>query len=166
MLGTEMGLSWDLPNTAAGWLIWIVSNVTASTLNVLMFHSFIKQGKINILDDPSYIEASTLLRSNEIGKVENPRSPSQWARRQYGGKGVSLFAFTLLGTISFSHAILTFNLIKFLSQLMTLSLGIIFGFVQMKTTEEYWTIEYLEYAKYAVAEKQKNEKENTDVYIE
>lgn len=157
-----MGLAWALPNTTIGWLIWIVSNITASILNVLMFHSFIKQGKVNILEHPAFMEASNLLKANQIGKIENPRSPEQWHRRQYASKGVSLFIFTLLGMISFSHAILTFSLIKFLAQLMTLCLGLVFGFIQMKSTEEYWTVEYLDYAKYAVEQKKKEEEERQE----
>ena len=156
MLGTEIGLAWTLPNTSIGWIVWTISNLTASVLNVLMFHSFIKQGKLNILEHPSYQEATNLLKENQIGKIENPRSPQVWAKKQYTNKGVSLALFTFLGTISFGHAILTFNLVKFLAQLITLLFGLIFGFMQMKSTEEYWTIEYLEYAKFAIKEKKNN----------
>lgn len=159
MLGTEVGLEFILPNTTAGWIIWSVSNVTASILNVLMFHSFIKQGKVNILEHPNYVQAQDLLKKHDIGKIENPRSPEQWTRKQYSNKATTLFIFTLLGTISFGNAILSFNPIKFLAQLLTLIIGLVFGFIQMKSTEEYWTLEYLDYAKYMVEQKQLEEKE-------
>lgn len=115
MLGSEAGLGFNLPNTVVGWIVWTVSNVTAAILNVLMFHSFIKQGKLNILDDPNYLAANELLRLNNIGSVELPHSPKEWHRIQYRNKGISLFIFTVLGTISFGHAILMFDLIRFFS---------------------------------------------------
>lgn len=162
MLGTEMGLAFILPNTLAGWIIWVVTNLTASILNVLMFHSFIKQGKVNILEHPNYLQAQSLLKQYDIGKMEHPRSPQQWTHKQYRNKATTLFIFTLLGTISFGNAILAFNMIKFIAQVLTLFIGLAFGFIQMKSTEEYWTIEYLDYAKEMVEKKQLEEKEEQE----
>lgn len=166
MLGSEVGLGFNLPSTAAGWVVWIISNIAASILNVLMFHAFIKQGKLNILLHPNYLAANELLRINNIGKVELPLSPKQWHSRQYRNKGITLFVFTLLGTVAFGQAILTFNLVKFISQVIVLLCGLVFGFMEMKATEDYWTIEYYEYAKLEVEKKQQLEKERatTDYY--
>lgn len=162
MLGTEMNLAFVLPNTWAGWVIWIVTNLTASILNVLIFHSFIKQGKVNILEHPDYLQAQALLKQYDIGKIEHPRSPQQWLYEQYRNKATSLFVFTLLGTISFGNAILAFNIVKFVAQVLTLLIGLGFGFVQMKSAEEFWTVEYLEYAKEMVEQKQLEEKEQQE----
>lgn len=157
MLGSEVGLAFDLPTTIAGWIVWTISNIAAAILNVLMFHSFIKQGKLNILDHPNYIAANELLRINNIGKVEVPLSPKQWHGKQYRNKGISLFIFTLLGTVAFGQAILTFNTVKFISQIIVLLCGLVFGFMEMKAVEEYWTTEYLEWAKLTVREKEEAE---------
>lgn len=167
MLGSEAGLDFDIPNTPIGWVVWSVSNLTAAILNVLMFHCFIKQGKQNILEHPSYLEANNLLLINRIMDIVLPRSPKTWHSQQYRRKGIMLFLFTILGTISFGQAILTFNLVKFLSQAIVLLTGLIFGFMQMKSTEEYWTVEYLAYAKYMVQEKEKEEEAaQTTNYLE
>ena len=159
MLGSEAGLEWNIPTTTAGWIVWTISNISASTLNVLMFHSFIKQAKINVKDDPNYLEAQKLLSENEIEKIEEPLSPSEWHRKQYRNKGISLFVFTLLGTIGLGQAILMFDGAKFLSQVIVLMTGLVFGVLQMKTTEEYWTVQYLDYAKLKVKEKKEAELE-------
>ena len=160
MVGFSAGLAWVLPNTTIGWIIWIVSNLCSAILNVLLFHFFIKQGKLNIKDNPQYKAANELLYKNEIRKVDRPLSPREWHAKQYRNKGISLFLFTVLGTISFGQAILVFDFVKFLSQLITLVIGLIFGFMEMKSTEEYWTIEYPEHAELRVKELQALPKSN------
>lgn len=162
MLGTELGMEFLLPNTAIGWIIFVFSNLCAATLNVLMFHFFIKQGKINIKDDPAYLAANKLLQENELTEIQLPLSPHAWHSKQYRNKGITLFVFTVLGTISFGQAILVFNLVKFLSQLITLMFGLVFGFMEMKSTEEYWTVEYPEYANYHVKQLQQEKKKQKE----
>lgn len=165
MLGTEMGMAFVLPNTVIGWVIFIVSNLCSATLNVLMFHFFIKQGKVNIKQDPAYIAANELLQEIEPQYVEKALSPREWHRKQYRNKGISIFVFTVVGTISFGQAILVFDLVKFLSQAITLIFGLVFGFMEMKAVEEFWTVEYPDYARARVkqiaqeAEQKKKEEE-------
>ena len=113
-----------------------------------MFHFFVKQGKLNIKNDKNYLEALDILAENEDPDSEIPMSPARWHAGVYGKKGVSLVLFSIVGTISFSSAILVFNLVKFLAQLFTLLMGLVFGFASMKTEEEYWTTTFLKYAKY------------------
>ena len=157
MMGAEVGLSLELPNTVAGWIVWTVSSMTSSALNVLMYHAFIKQGKLNIKDDHSYIAANKLLLENNFAQTERARSPHEYHRSLYRSKGTSIFFFTLLGTISFSHAILTFDPVKFIAQLLTLLMGLVCGLFQMKGVEEFWTVEYPEYAKQIVKERKMTE---------
>lgn len=163
MLGSTAGLAFDIPTTAIGWVVWSVSNLCSAGLNTLMFHFFIKQGKVNIKNDPAYIGANQLLQKNELRQVEKPLSPREWHAKQYRNKGISLFLFTVLGTISFGQALLVFNLVKFLSQAITLLIGLVFGFMEMKSTEEYWTVEYPEYAELRVKEIQSLPKEEQNV---
>ena len=154
LLGTGIGLSWNIPNTPAGWIVWSISNVISTVLNVLLFHGFVKQGKLNILNDKNYIKANELLNNKQLDYV--PKSPSQWHRREYKNKAFSLGLFTLLGTIGFSQAILAFDLVKFISQCITLLTGLIFGFMEMKSVEDYWTNEYLAYAKDVTQKEKEN----------
>lgn len=162
-LGTELGMAFVFPNTFAGWVIWIVSNFCSALLNGLMFHFFIKQGKVNIKDNPSYQEANRLLEQSNDEEAEIPRSPAQYHRQIYGRKGASLVLFSVLGSISFSSAILAFSLVKFLAQLFTLIMGLVFGFSQMKAEEDFWTDEYLRHAKRKVKLKQQQKEEVLDV---
>lgn len=159
MLGTEMGMEFILPNTVIGWVIFIVSNLCSATLNVLMFHFFIKQGKVNIKHDTAYIAANELLQEIEPQYVEKALSPREWHKKQYRNKGISIFVFTVIGTISFGQAILVFDLVKFLSQAITLIFGLVFGFMEMKAVEEFWTIEYPDYARARVKQIKEEEEQ-------
>ena len=157
MLGSEAGLAWNIPTTAVGWIVWTVSNVAASILNVMMFHSFTKQGKVNILEDPRYLEAEKLMQDNKIEPDKTPMAPEVLIGRTYRTKGISIFVFTLLGTVGLGQAILTFDGVKFLSQVIVLGIGLVCGVMQMKHVEDIWTIDYLTYAKWKVKEKEEAE---------
>lgn len=160
MLGSEVGLTFIIPNTVAGWIVWTLCNLASAGLNLLLFHAFIKQGKLNILAHPNYVEANNLLNIHKISRFIIPLSPAAWHSREYRKKGVWLAIGTLIGVIGLSNAFLVFNWVRFLTQLFSLVFAIIFGFMEMKSVEEYWTIEYLEYAKYTVHQKEEEELAN------
>lgn len=151
MIGTQTGLAWNIPNTTIGWIIWIVLKLVIATINILIFHSFMQQAKINVKDNPKYQEALEIL-----GRIKNknyiPRGPEKWTRQQYISKGTSLFISSALTTIAFTQAILTFDWLAMLVYLFTIIMGIIFGIIQMKMAEEYWTNEFWKYAKMIEAE--------------
>lgn len=156
MLGGTVGLGWNLPNTAAGWIVWAVMKVIVATLNLLIFYSFMQQGKLNVKDHPNFVKAQQILQKLHV-KNEMPRSPKKWNGQQYGKKGVTIFFSTALATIALTQAILSFNWVEMLTYLFTIIMGIIFGILQMKNAEDYWKEEYLRYA-YLRLEEQEAEK--------
>lgn len=145
MVGSTVGLGWNLPNTVVGWLVWILVKAVVAALNVTIFHCFMLQAKINIADNTYYKEARDILRLIE-DKEFIPRSPAEWTKKQYGQKGVTIFITTGLSTIALTQAVLSFDWISMLSYLFTIIMGLIFGIFQMKTAEEYWTNEFWQYA--------------------
>lgn len=147
MVGSEVGLAWNIPNTVIGWIVWIVVKLIIAAINVLIFHSFMQQAKINVKNNPKYKEAVTLLENDRNIKRNIPRSPHKWTAQQYLTKGGSLFLTTALTTIAFTQAILTFDWLAMLTYLFTIIMGIIFGIIQMKMAEDYWTDEFYKYAK-------------------
>lgn len=147
-VGSVAGLEWVLPNTTAGWVVYTISKLSSAGFNVMIFHCFNKQGKLNISSDPKYLEASRMLYNEREAKTKVPRSPISFNREIYGKKGLTVFMTTLLGTVGLSQAVLTFNTSEFVVQLISLIMALVFGVFQMKATEEYWTIEFLEYARY------------------
>ena len=147
MIGSTVGLGWNIPDTVVGWIVWVGSKLIVSTLNVLIFHCFMCQAKINVKDNENYIRARAILTDVNLKEI-TPRSPRKWKAEQYGKKGVTIFITSSLAVVALTQAVLTFDYISMLTYLFTIIMGLIFGVLQMKTAEEYWTREYLEYALY------------------
>lgn len=147
MVGSTIGLGWAIPNTVVGWVVWVATKLIIASINILVFHSFIKQGKLNVRNDPQFKEAQQiLLKQKEKNQI--PRSPAKWNAKQYGTKGVTIFITTGLATVALTQAILTFDWVSFLSYLFVIIMGLILGVLQMKKTEDYYTDEYYRYALY------------------
>ena len=154
MLGSELGMSFNFPTTTAGWFVYITSQLIAAVINVLIFHSFICQAKLNIKDNENYKRAVEILRANKE-KAYIPRSLAQLNRKEYGLKGVTIFLGSILATVAIGEAILTYNYVKLISYLLVIIMGIIFGVLEMKKYEEYYITEYLDYAE--MIERQRHE---------
>lgn len=60
-IGTEVGMAWVLPTTALGWAIYLVKNLCVAGVNILIFHCFVCQGKVNVKDNEKFIEANKIL---------------------------------------------------------------------------------------------------------
>lgn len=158
MIGSSVGLGWNIPDTTVGWIVWIAVKIIVAAINVLIFHSFMQQAKLNIKDNPSYVEARDILVKVKVKNVI-PRSPKSWNFQQYMKKGTTIFFTTGLATIALTQALLTFDWMSMLTYLFTIIMGLIFGVLQMKSAEEYWTDEYYRYALMVKEEKEKSERE-------
>ena len=145
MLGSTVGLGWNVPDTTVGWVVWVAVKLIVATLNVLIFHCFMQQAKINVKDNENYKRAREILVKQKEKEIL-PKSPSKWNSQQYIKKGSTIFTTTALSTIALTQAILSFDYVSMLTYLFTVVMGLIFGILQMKTAEEYWTDEYLQYA--------------------
>ena len=146
MLGSEAGIDFKLPTTLAGWIVYVLSKLTVAGLNLLIFHCFILQAKLNIKDNPNFIEANRILNMLPDESGTSPRSPIEWNNEVYGKKGISIFITSILSVIGLTQAVLTFDWVSMLTYLFTILMGVIFGVLQMNQAELYWTTEYLQYA--------------------
>lgn len=146
MLGSEVGLGFKVPNTIAGWIVYISTKLLVAILNILIFHCFVMQGKTNILQHPQYLQALDILQEVDEENYE-PRSPKEWHTTVYSKKGVAVFITSILSAFGLTQAILTFDWLSMLTYLFTVLLGVIFGIFQMNSEESYWTDEFYRYAK-------------------
>lgn len=145
MVGSTVGLGWKLPDTPTGWVVWAISRLIVATINVLIFYSFMEQAKLNVAKDPHYIEATEILLKAK--KADHaPRSPQKWQALQYGKRGTKIFISSAMSVVALGQAILSFDWVSMLAYIFTIAMGIVFGVLQMKKAEAYWTDEYYRYA--------------------
>lgn len=147
MLGSEVGMAFVLPTTVAGWIVYITSKICVGALNLIIFHSFVQQAKVRAHDNPNYQKALTILRLYK-DKEYIPPSPKQFFGKEYGVKGTTLFITSILSAICLSQAILTYDIMTFLTYLFTIIIGIIAGIFEMQKCYEYNTTTFLDYAEY------------------
>lgn len=149
-IGSEVGLAFVLPTTAAGWIVYITTKLIVATANILIFYCFINQGKFNIRNDERYIAALQKLGEISPESKPIPLSPIQHYRRVYRAKGTTLFITSILGSMALTQAILSFDANTFLTYLFTLIAGLIAGALQMESEEVFWTEEFPQYVDYLI----------------
>ena len=145
MVGSTVGLGWKLPDTPTGWVVWAISRLIIATINVLIFYSFMEQAKLNVAKDPHYIEATEILLKAKKAD-HTPRSPQKWQALQYGKRGTKIFISSALSVVALGQAILSFDWVSMLAYIFTIAMGVVFGILQMKKAEAYWTDEFYRYA--------------------
>lgn len=171
MIGTELNAEFTIPNTTVGWIVFITSKLIVSVINVLLFHCFVLQAKINIKDNENFKKAADIiqnLKSDTTSYRVIPKSPKQFFRKEYSGKLLAIFVTSVGSTFALTQAILTFDYITFLTYLFVIILGIVFGILEMKKVEGYWIDEYYQYALYLKFKKEEEDKltKNLEMSIE
>ena len=147
-LGSSISASIQFPTTKSGWVIWGVTKGSICLINMIIFHSFVKQGKLNIKDDPVYLQALAILNSIKPKKTDKRApSPAKYHASVYTKRGLSLVVTSFLSLLVFGEAILRLDYVALISYFITLTIGIVFGILQMKDEEYYWTKTFLTYAK-------------------
>ena len=145
MIGSTFGAEFHLPQTKLEWALFITVRACASIVNVLIFHSFICQSKVNVKNEQKYKEAREILITTKK-KNKKPRSLAHFNAEEYGKKGTSLLIGTFFGTLVLTEAVINFSLVNFLAYVFTTTMAIVFGVLEMKKYEEYYVTEYWEYA--------------------
>lgn len=145
---SQVGLGWGFPDTTAGWIVWAASRVAVSVLNVLIFHCFVRQGDLNTQDNEDRKEAEKILNKINQKKSKTPISPTKFFAKEYGKKVPWIFIMSIVSLIAFGPILLVFDVAVFLAYLFTVIMSIIFGILEMKKVESYFTRGLLEYAKY------------------
>lgn len=144
-VGGEMGISVLFPHTPIGWAIYIVTKLFVACVNLLLFHCFVKQARINIKDNPRFVEACRIYDLYHP-KEYNPRSPKEYFRQLYRKKGVMIFFCSILSSVVLTNAILAFDMTAFVTYVITIVMGLIMGILKMKEVENYWTEEFYDSA--------------------
>lgn len=136
MVGSEVGMGWNLPTTPVGWVVYVATKLIVATINVLLFHCFMQQAKLNSSSNEKYKAANEMLYKI-APQIYDPRSPLKFNKQEYGRKGVIIFVTTLLSAFALTQAILSFDYMSMLTYLFTIIMGVVFGIIQMKKAEVY-----------------------------
>ena len=158
MLGSSQDISWGLPQTSAAWAVWIMSRVAASVLNVLIYHCFIRQGELNTRQNEDRQKAEKMLNKLDKNKEKKPIGPAKFLARQYIRKVPMIAASTFLSLLAFGPALLVFDFVVLVAYLFGVIISIVFGILEMKHVEEYYTVGLLEYAEWKVQNEEDNNK--------
>lgn len=142
---TDLGIAAIFPHTPIGWAIYVCTKLFVGVVNLLLFHCFVKQAKINIKDNVKYVEACKIYDIYHPREY-NPRSPKEYFGQLYRKKGIMIFLTTILSSTVLINAILAFDLTAFVTYSMTILMGIIFGVLKMKEVEAYWIGEFYDSA--------------------
>ena len=142
---TDLGISAIFPHSVIGWAIYVCTKVFVAVVNLLLFHCFVKQAKLNIKDNEKYIAACKIYEMYHP-KEYNPRGPKQYFGQLYRKKGIMIFLTSMLSAVVLTNAILSFDVTAFITYSMTIAMGIIFGVLKMKEVEAYWTGEFYDAA--------------------
>lgn len=142
---TDLGVAAIFPHSPVGWAIYICTKLFVGVVNLLLFHCFVKQAKINIKDNEKFIEACKIYEMYHPREY-NPRNPKQYFGQLYRKKGIMIFLTSMLSAVVLTNAILAFDLTSFVTYCMTIVMGLIFGVLKMKEVEVYWTSEFYDSA--------------------
>ena len=145
MLGTEVGLGFNVPNTWAGWIVWTLTKLCIVVINILLLDQFIKQAKVNVRDNERFKEADAYYTIKDTEDEYLP-GPKEYLSKLYRSKAISTTITSGLSVFGLTSAILTFDWVSMLTYLFTIIFGLVFGWMTMNNVEEYWTDIY--YRKY------------------
>ena len=142
---TDLGISAIFPHSVIGWAIYVCTKLFVGVVNLLLFHCFVKQARINIKGNEKYLAACKIYDMYHP-KEYNPRGPKQYFGQLYRKKGVMIFLTSMLSAVVLTNAILSFDVTAFVTYSVTILMGVIFGILKMKEVEGYWTGEFYDAA--------------------
>ena len=145
MLGSTLGIGFNIPNTAAGWIVWVLTKMCIVIVNILIFDQFVKQAKVNVRDNEQFKKAEEILNNVEK-KAEDVKPAKEYISALYRKKGITLAITTVLSIFGLTNAILSFDWVSMLTYIFTIVMALIFGWITMNEAEEIWTDKHYKYA--------------------
>lgn len=144
------------PSTTTGWILWAIERALIIAMNLMILTNFILQAKKNIQEDKNYLLAKEILNRNKPKKYK-PKSPAQFKAKMYLHKGTTLSISTAATLVTIGEATINYNYLLLIAVCVSLVFALFFGYISMKTTEDYWTGEYLDYARMIEVKRKENE---------
>lgn len=152
---------WDywMPEDEFGWFCWWAMKIGTVIGNIAIFALFKAQGKTNAKQTSKYKDANEKLHGLNGKKGFVPQSPAQYQAKSWTTKGISVVVLTAAETVVIGSLIVAWDLMTFVSCIVSSITAIIFGIIQMIKDEVYWTEEFPLYVNYIVSREMAKEEE-------
>ena len=95
MLGSSLGIGFNIPDTVAGWIVWVLTKMCIVVVNILIFDQFVKQAKVNVRDNEQFKKAEEIL-NNIKEEAEEIKPAKEYIVALYRKKGITLGITTVL----------------------------------------------------------------------
>lgn len=150
LLGAISGdFALNFPSNTAGWIVWVITNISVAIANISILVFFKLQAKKNCKNHPNFIEANERLSKISSKKINFvPRSPAKMNSEEYIHKVATIIVFTLASFVAVTSIVISFDINVLISTLISMITTLVISWSSMLKNEEYWTNEYLMYAKY------------------
>ena len=99
-------------------------------------------------NNPDRLKAEEILNKHDKQRTKIPLSPEKFFAREYGKKIPTVSLMSVVSLIAFGPMLLVFDFAVFLAYLFTVIMAIVFGILEMKKVESYFTFDLLKYAYY------------------
>lgn len=142
-LGSDFTAEFNLPQTAHAWMVYILTKVSITGVNLLIFHNFVQQARLNVRDNERYKKACESYYTAK--KEKAPRSPRRYFGSLYASRIPGVIASTVLGLIAFGDAILRLDYTALITYGITVVMAVVFGVLQMLKVMDYWIEEFPQY---------------------
>lgn len=151
LLGSYMTGKTQFPQTVPEWILYFACALAISICSLFIYLALFNQGKMNVKDEPEYLEAKELHLKNfkrMNGKDVIPIDPFLWEKKQKRNKGIWQTIGIFMGLLGLGLAVISWNNSQFISATLSVIMSIAFGLVKMADVERMWTEGWLEYELY------------------
>ncbi|MBP5446239.1 MAG: hypothetical protein J6Y28_08725 [Acholeplasmatales bacterium] len=151
LLGSYLTGTTQFPETIPEWILYFACALAISVCCLFIFLALFNQGKMNVKEEPEYIQAKELHLKNfkrMNGQEIIPIDPFKWEKQQKTRKGIYQTIGMFCGLLGFGLAVIHWNNSQFISATLSVIMSIAFGLVKMADVERMWTEGWLEFELY------------------
>ena len=151
LLGSYLTGKTQFPQTVPEWILYFACALAISICSLFIYLALFNQGKMNVKDEPEYIQAKELHLKNfkrQNGKDVVPIDPFKWEKSQKRRKGFLQTMGIFMGLLGLGLAVISWNNSQFVSATLSVIMSIAFGLVKMADVERMWTEGWLEWELY------------------
>ena len=151
LLGSYLTGTTQFPQTIPEWILYFACALAISICSLFIYLALFNQGKMNVKEEPEYLEAKELHLKNfkrMNGKEIIPINPFIWEKNQKRRKGFLQTMGIFFGLLGLGLAVISWNTSQFVSATLSVIMSIGFGLVKMADVERMWTEGWLEYELY------------------